>query len=125
MGRCPGGAGYQVNAINPMAVSRYRDRHGVGGAKSDRGDAKVLADLVRTDRHNHRPVAGDSPDSEGIKVVARTHQNLIWARTVTPTSYATRFANTIRQPSKPSMTWPIATPWPYWVGRPPQASGPA
>ncbi|MFV1999902.1 MAG: transposase, partial [Acidimicrobiia bacterium] len=45
-------AGYQVYAINPLAVSRYRDRHGVSGAKSDRGDAKVLADLVRTDRHN-------------------------------------------------------------------------
>ena len=74
------GAGYQVYAINPMAVSRYRDRHSQGGAKSDRGDAKVLADLVRTDRHNHRPVAGDSPESEGIKIMARAHQNLIWAR---------------------------------------------
>ena len=74
------GAGYQVYAINPRAVSRYRDRHSLGGAKSDRGDAKVLADLVRTDRHNHRPVAGDSPGAEGISLVARTHQNLIWAR---------------------------------------------
>ena len=75
------GAGYLVYAINPRAVSRYRDRHSVGGAKSDRGDAKVLADLVRTDRHNHRPVAGDSPEAEGIKLLARAHQNLIWART--------------------------------------------
>ena len=74
-------AGYRVYAINPMAVSRYRDRHGVAGAKSDRGDAKMLADLVRTDRHNHRPVAGDSPEAERIKIVVRTHQNLIWART--------------------------------------------
>ena len=74
------GAGYQVYAINPLAVSRYRDRHSLGGAKSDRGDAKVLADLVRTDRHNHRRVAGDSPQAEGIKIMARTHQNLIWAR---------------------------------------------
>ncbi len=74
------GAGYQVYAINPMAVSRYRDRHRLGGAKSDRGDAKVLADLVRTDRHNHRPVAGDSPGADGIKIMARAHQNLIWSR---------------------------------------------
>jgi len=74
------GAGYQVYAINPKAVSRYRDRHRLGGAKSDRGDAKVLADLVRTDRHNHRAVAGDSPESDGIKIVARAHQNLIWVR---------------------------------------------
>jgi transposase len=73
-------AGYQVYAINPMAASRYRDRHTVSGAKSDAGDAKVLADLVRTDRHNHRPVAGDSPEAAGIKVLARAHQSLIWER---------------------------------------------
>ena len=74
-------AGYQVYAINPLAAARYRDRHNVSGAKSDAGDAKVLADLVRTDRHNHRPIAGDSADAEAIKVLARAHQNLIWART--------------------------------------------
>jgi transposase len=49
-------AGYQVYAVNPHAVSRYRGRHGTSRAKSDRGDAKLLADLVRTDRHNHRQV---------------------------------------------------------------------
>ena len=74
-------AGYQVFAVNPMAVARYRDRHHVSGAKSDASDANLLADLVRTDRHNHRRIAGDSPDAEAIKVLARTHQSLIWART--------------------------------------------
>ena len=74
-------AGYQVWAINPMAAARYRDRHHVSGAKSDSTDAKLLADLVRTDRHNHRQVAGDSPDAEAVKVLARAHQSLIWART--------------------------------------------
>ena len=74
-------AGYQVFAINPLAAARYRDRHHVSGAKSDASDAKLLADLVRTDRHNHRRIAGDSGDAEAIKVLARAHQNLIWART--------------------------------------------
>ena len=46
-------AGYAVYAINPRAASRYRDRHTLSGAKSDPGDAKLLAELVRTDRHNH------------------------------------------------------------------------
>ncbi len=74
-------AGYQVYAINPRAASRYRDRHTLSGAKSDPGDAKMLAELVRTDRHNHRRIAGDSALAEGIKVLARAHQNLIWERT--------------------------------------------
>jgi transposase len=74
-------AGYQVFAVNPLAAARYRDRHHVSGAKSDASDAKLLADLVRTDRHNHRPIAGDSPDAEAIKVLARAQQNLIWVRT--------------------------------------------
>jgi transposase len=73
-------AGYQVYAVNPWVVSRYRGRHGSSRAKSDRTDAKVLADLVRTDRHNHRQVAGDSPLAEAIKILARAHQNLVWSR---------------------------------------------
>jgi hypothetical protein len=73
-------ANYQVFAINPLAASRYRERHHVSGAKSDPGDAKVLADLVRTDRHSHRAVAGDSALSDAIKLLARTHQNTIWTR---------------------------------------------
>jgi transposase len=73
-------AGYVVYAINPLAASRYRDRHAVSGAKSDPGDAQVLADLVRTDRHQHRPVAADSTLAEAVKVLARAHQGLVWAR---------------------------------------------
>ena len=73
-------AGYRVFAINPRQVARYRERHGTSGAKSDAGDAHTLADMVRTDGHQLRPVAGDSPLVEGIKVIARAHQNLIWDR---------------------------------------------
>jgi len=73
-------AGYQMFAINPLSVDRYRDRHSTSGAKSDHGDAKVLADIVRTDRHNHRPVAGDSELAEAIKLLARTHQGFVWER---------------------------------------------
>src|SRR6202171_4097102 len=72
---------YQVFAVDALAAARYRDRHHVSGAKSDASDAKLLADLVRTDRHNHRPIAGDSADAEAIKGLARAHQSLIWTRT--------------------------------------------
>jgi transposase len=74
-------AGYEVFAVNPLQAARYRERHGVSGAKSDPGDAHVLADMVRTDSHQLRPVAGDSDQAEAIKVVTRTHKTLIWERT--------------------------------------------
>jgi len=74
-------AGYQVFALNPVQVARYRERHGAAGAKSDRGDAHVLAEIVRLDRAHHRPIAGDSPAVEGLKLVARSHQAFIWDRT--------------------------------------------
>ena len=73
-------AGYAVFAVNPMSTSRYRDRHSTSGAKSDPGDAKVLADMVRTDRHNHRLIAGDSEVVEAVKVLARAHQSMIWSK---------------------------------------------
>jgi len=74
-------AGYTVFPVNPLQASRYRERHGVSGAKSDQGDSHVLADMVRTDSHQLRPAAGDSPDAGGVKVVARMHKTLIWDRT--------------------------------------------
>lgn len=73
-------AGYVVYAINPRQVARFRERHGTSGAKSDAGDAHALADLVRTDRHQLRAIAGDSAQAQAVKVVARAHQTLIWER---------------------------------------------
>jgi transposase len=74
-------AGYTVFAVNPLQASRYRARHGVSGAKSDAADAHVLADMVRTDSHQFRPVAGDTAQAAAVKVVTRTHKTLIWERT--------------------------------------------
>jgi transposase len=73
-------AGYALYAVNPLAVSRYRERHASSGAKSDAADAKLLADLVRTDRHNHRPLAPDSELAEALRVLARAHKSLVWSR---------------------------------------------
>jgi hypothetical protein len=73
-------AGYTIYAVNPMAASRYRDRHAISKKKSDRGDAMMLADLVRTDRHKHRQLGADSELVEAVKVVARSHKCLIWTR---------------------------------------------
>jgi transposase len=74
-------AGYTVYAVNPLQAARYRERHAVSGAKSDPADAHTLADMVRTDAHQLRSVAADTPEVEAIKVVARAHKTMIWERT--------------------------------------------
>ena len=86
-------AGYEVFAINPLSVARYRERHSTSGAKSDAADAHLLAEIVRLDRAHHRPVAGDSDEGEAIKLTARTHQSLIWDRT----RHVLRLRSTLRE----------------------------
>ncbi|RTL61612.1 MAG: IS110 family transposase [Pseudonocardiaceae bacterium] len=73
-------ADYTIYAVNPRQVARFRERHAMAGPKSDAGDAHALAHMVRTDSHQLRPIAGDSPLAEGIKLLARAHQTLIWER---------------------------------------------
>ncbi|WP_446751262.1 IS110 family transposase [Streptomyces noboritoensis] len=70
----------QVFAINPMAAARYRDRHSVSRKKSDPGDALVLANVLRTDMHAHRPLPGDSDLGRAIAVLARAQQDATWNR---------------------------------------------
>jgi hypothetical protein len=76
-------AGYVVYGLNPKQVARFKERYNLSGAKSDAADAHALADMVRTERHQLRPVAADSADAVAVKVVARAHQTLIWERTRT------------------------------------------
>ena len=73
-------AGYRVIAVNPMSTSRYRQRLSTSGAKSDPGDARVLADLARLDGQQHRPIAGDSDTADAVQALARAHQSMIWTR---------------------------------------------
>ncbi|WP_042388446.1 IS110 family transposase [Streptacidiphilus melanogenes] len=70
----------QVYAINPMAAARYRDRHAVSRKKSDPGDALVLANILRTDMHAHRPLPNDSDLGRAIAVLARAQQDATWNR---------------------------------------------
>jgi hypothetical protein len=96
--------GYWVFAVNPMQVARYRERHSTSGAKSDAGDAHTLADMVRTDAHQLRPVAGDTALVEGIKVVARAHQSMIWDRTRMRCGCAARCGSSSPPRWRPSTT---------------------
>ncbi len=113
-------AGYQVFAVNPMAVARYRDRHHVSGAKSDASDAKLLADLVRTDRHNHRPLAGDSAAAEAIKVLARAASESDLDAHPPYQCAAQRVARVLPcRPGRRLRIWPTGMRWRCWVAHQP------
>jgi len=70
----------KIYAVNPLAAARYRDRHGVSRKKSDPGDALVLANILRTDMHAHRPLPDDSDLARAITVLARAQQDAVWSR---------------------------------------------
>ena len=117
-------AGYQVYAINPMQVARYRERHATSGANSDAGDAHTLAELVRLDRAAHRPIAGDSDLAEAIKLLARAHQTLIWDRHRQLLRLRTTLRESFPPRWTPSMTWPLPMRWSCWPPRPTRPARP-
>ena len=65
---------------SPMAVARYRERHSVSRKKSDHVDAMTLANILRTDKHMHRPLPADTELARAIAVLARAHQDATWRR---------------------------------------------
>src|SRR5215468_11107203 len=78
---CLRATGRPVYPVNPMAVARYRDRHSVAGKKSDHGDSFVLANVLRTDMHAHRPLPADTELAQAVAVLARAQQDAVWDRT--------------------------------------------
>jgi len=72
--------GRPMYAINPLAVSRDRERHTVARAKSDHADAVVLANILRTDADVHRLLPSDSELVQSIAVLARGGQDAVWNR---------------------------------------------
>jgi Transposase len=73
--------GRAIYAINPLAVSRYRERHCTSRKKSDHVDAMTLANILRSDAHAHRRLPADSELTRAITVLARAAQDAIWRRT--------------------------------------------
>jgi transposase len=77
---CLRATGRRVYPVNPMATARYRDRHSMAGRKSDHGDAVVLANILRTDLHAHRPLPAGSELAQAVAVLARAQQDAVWDR---------------------------------------------
>jgi transposase len=71
-------AGRTVFAINPLAVSRYRDRYRSSRSKSDAFDAMVLANVLRTDRDAHRPLPDDTEQVRALQVLCRAQEDAVW-----------------------------------------------
>jgi transposase len=70
-------AGLTVVVITSRQVKNLRSRYGSAGAKDDRFDAFVLADVLRTDRARLRPLVPDSPATLALRAAVRARRDLV------------------------------------------------
>jgi transposase len=73
--------GLEVVVIASRHVKALRTRYGTAGNKDDRGDAFVLADVLRTDGHRLRPLRPDSPATVTLRATVRARKDLVQTRT--------------------------------------------
>lgn len=74
-------AGHPVLMAEPAAFKAARPRWGSAGAKSDLGDAFMLADYARTDGHRLRRVEPVESATRELGVLVRARTSLVEART--------------------------------------------
>jgi predicted CoA-binding protein len=72
--------GYSVIPIHPNVVKACRPRYSVAGGKHDRGDAYLLADVLRTDGHRFCPLTPASDEVKALRCLVRTRHALIAER---------------------------------------------
>jgi len=73
--------GYTVYPINPKSVDRYRDRYRISGAKDDFFDAFVLANILRTDKDQHRPLSSGSDLARELKILTQDREKFVKTKT--------------------------------------------
>lgn len=73
-------AGLRVFVIAPRMLKALRQRYSSTGAKSDPGDAYVLADVLRTDGHRLKPLVADTAETKVLRALTRTRKDLVEAR---------------------------------------------
>jgi transposase len=74
------GAGHPVVPVHPNVVKACRPRYRAVGAKHDRGDAYLLADVLRTDGHRFRPLTPQSDAIKALRALVRTRDDLVAQR---------------------------------------------
>lgn len=73
-------AGLEVVVVSSRSVKALRERYGTSGNKSDRSDAYVLADCLRTDGHRWRSLEPDSPATVTLRGHVRARKDLVETR---------------------------------------------
>ena len=73
-------AGFVVTPIHPNLLKACRPRYRAVAAKSDPGDAFILADVLRTDGHRLRPLAPQSDAIKALRGLVRGRDDLVRAR---------------------------------------------
>jgi transposase len=73
-------AGFIVVPIHPNVVKATRPRYRSHGGKSDRSDAYLLADLLRTDGHRFAPLAPQSDEIRALRALVRGRDDLVATR---------------------------------------------
>lgn len=73
-------AGVEVVVVSSRSVKALRERYGTSGNKSDRSDAYVLADCLRTDGHRWRSLEPDSPATVTLRTHVRARKDLVETR---------------------------------------------
>lgn len=76
-------AGLEVVVVSSRSVKALRERYGTSGTKSDRSDAYVLADCLRTDGHRWRSLEPDSPATVTLRSHVRARKDLVETRVAT------------------------------------------
>jgi transposase len=70
-------SGLDVVVVASRSVKALRERYGTSGNKSDRSDAFVLADCLRTDGHRWRSLEPDSPPTVTLRCHVRARKDLV------------------------------------------------
>ena len=70
-------AGLEVVVVASRSVKALRERYGTSGNKSDRSDAYVLADCLRTDGHRWRSLEPDTPATVTLRSHVRARKDLV------------------------------------------------
>ncbi|MGH8827836.1 MAG: IS110 family transposase [Jiangellaceae bacterium] len=70
-------AGHPVVPVGPNAIKTWRDGEVLSGAKSDAGDATVIAEYLRLRQHRLRPVQPYSPETKALRTVVRTRDDVV------------------------------------------------